>query len=496
MPPPPEPSAESLVWGPAALDAHREQTRRQLAEVAPIRERWMKANRYYYGEVTRLLRFIIEPAKRVLSLRCGPGHQLAELEPSAGVGLEICEEMTEVAKARHPEFRYVTGYPDTPDFPQHFEPGETFDYIVFNGIDETADVQAALRQIRPLAARQTRLVIVTYNHLWEPLYTLAEKLGLKVPSAEQNWLSDADIRNFLHLTGYEWLKTHQLVLFPKYLPLVSEFLNHLCARLPWIKALCMLQVHVARRAPEPVDMGRLKVSVVIPCKDEKGNIESAVTRMPQLGAHTEIIFCDDHSTDGTADEVRRMQAVHPDKDIRLVTGPGICKSKNVWTGFDAATGDVLMILDADLTTMPEELPYFLESLASGRAEFVNGSRLIYPMPTGAMKGANMIGNKFFSLAFSYLLEQRVKDTLCGTKVLWRTDWERIKPLVGTWGTMDRWGDYDLLFGAAKLNLRILDLPVHYQERIYGTTKMTKVFRNGLIMLQKCFYGFLKLKLGH
>jgi glycosyltransferase involved in cell wall biosynthesis len=177
-----------------------------------------------------------------------------------------------------------------------------------------------------------------------------------------------------------------------------------------------------------------------------------------------------------------------------VDGPGICKSKNVWTGFDAATGDILMILDADLTVMPEELPYFLDAITRCGIEFVNGSRLIYPVPKTAMKGANMAGNKLFSAVFSYLLGQRIKDTLCGTKVLWRSDWERIRPLIGTWGTMDRWGDYDLLFGAAKLNLRIMDQPVHYQERIYGVTKMTKVFKNGLIMLKMCLHGFHKLKL--
>jgi hypothetical protein len=155
-----------------------------------------------------------------------------------------------------------------------------------------------------------------------------------------------------------------------------------------------------------------------------------------------------------------------------------------------------MILDADLTTMPEELGYFLEVVASGQAEFVNGSRLVYPVPKGAMNTVNMLGNKFFSVAFTYLLGQRVKDTLCGTKVLWRSDWERIKPMLGSWGIDDRWGDYELLFGAAKLNLKILDLPVHYQERIYGSTKMTKVFRNGLVMLKMCWHGFLKLKLGY
>jgi glycosyltransferase involved in cell wall biosynthesis len=258
----------------------------------------------------------------------------------------------------------------------------------------------------------------------------------------------------------------------------------------------MVQIVVARPKPEPVNRSRLTVSVIIPCKNEKGNIEDAVKRIPELGHRTELIFCDDMSSDGTADEIRRMQQLYPDRLIRLVKGPGICKSTNVWTGFEAASGEILAILDADLTVMPEELPYFVDAICCGYAEFINGSRLVYPVPKTAMKAANMLGNKFFSLVFSYLLGQRIKDTLCGTKVLWRADWDRIRPMIGTWGTMDRWGDYELLFGAAKLNLRILDQPVHYQERIYGATKMTKVFENGIIMLKMCMHGFLKLRVDY
>jgi glycosyltransferase involved in cell wall biosynthesis len=323
---------------------------------------------------------------------------------------------------------------------------------------------------------------------------LAQRLHLKIPQGDQNWLAEQDLAGLLELTGFEWLKTYRVALFPKYVPLLAAFLNRFVAKLPLLQRLCMVEVLVARPIPQPVDPATLTVSVVIPCKDERGNIEDAVNRIPELGGATEIIFCDDKSTDGTADEVRRMQALHPERNIRLVDGPGICKSKNVWTGFEHATGDILMILDADLTVMPEELPYFVDAITRAGVEFVNGSRLIYPVPKAAMKGTNMLGNKFFSGVFSYLLGQRIKDTLCGTKVLWRSDWERIRPMIGTWGTLDRWGDYDLLFGAAKLNLRIMDQPVHYQERIYGATKMVKVFKNGLIMLGMCMHGFRKLKM--
>jgi glycosyltransferase involved in cell wall biosynthesis len=245
--------------------------------------------------------------------------------------------------------------------------------------------------------------------------------------------------------------------------------------------------------PEVGEADDYSVSVIIPCRNEEGNIESAVKRLPPLGKDTEVIFCDDKSTDGTRAEVERMMREHPDKIIRLVDGPGICKAKNVWAGFDAARNDILLILDADLAVMPEEMPRFIEALASNRGEFINGSRLVYPVPRAAMKMFNRMGNIAFSWLFSMLLGQRIKDTLCGTKVLWRRDWLRMRKYVDYWGVSDRWGDYDLLLGAAKLNLRILDLPVHYQERIAGVSKMTRVLHNARIMLVIMWNAAVKMR---
>ena len=491
-----EPEAKRGTWGPAALEQRRERTRNHLAKIAVRREGWINRNRYYYELLNRLLSFLVEPQKRVLSVRCDTGNLLAAVQPVKGKGIDICPEIIEIAQQRNPSFEFTVAFPDKEEFGPAFGPEEKFDYILFNDIGDTVDVLEALRNLKPLCQRHTRVLAITYNRLWEPLVTFAEWIGMKVPRTEQNWLSTLDIANLLKLAGFEALETHRIVILPKYVPLVSAFLNRFCARLPLLKRLCMTQVVVGRLLPPPVPKEELSVSVIVPCKDEKGNVEDAAQRIPQLGRQTEIIFCDDQSTDGTAEELLRVQSLYRDKDIRLERGPGVSKSRNVWTGFNAATGDILMILDADLTTIPEELPYFVDVIASGRAEFVNGSRLIYPVPKGAMTTANMLGNKFFSIAFTYLLGQHVKDTLCGTKVLWRSDWERIKPMLGSWGIEDRWGDYELLFGAARLSLKILDLPVHYQERICGSSKMTRVFRNGLVMLKMCWHGFLKLKLGY
>jgi len=486
---PPGPDS-APAWGPQALEAQNERNRQHQAVYAGSRAGWIRRNRYYHECLRRLLRHLVEPGKRVLNIRCQNGFLLDALEPRYGVGLEISREMVDVARAEYPRFSYHQA------FPEDFEWKEKFDYILLCDVGDVADVQKTLLRLESACDRHTRLVIYAFNYLWEPLINLAQRLHLKIPQTEQNWLSEHDLIGLLTLSGFEWLKTYRTALFPKYVPLLSAFFNRVVAKLPLIGRLCMVEVLVARAVPKPVDASSVSVSVIVPCKDERGNIEAAVTRMPELGRSTETIFCDDKSTDGTADEVRRMQRLHPERRIRLVEGPGICKSKNVWKGFEAATGDILLILDADLTVMPEELPYFIHAITRGGAEFVNGSRLVYPIPKAAMKTANVFGNKFFSAVFSYLLGQRIKDTLCGTKVLWRSDWERIRPMIGTWGTMDRWGDYELLFGAAKLDLRILDQPVHYQERIFGATKMTQVFKNGLTMLRMCWHGFRKLKMDY
>ena len=473
-----------------ALEYSRQRRRESQRRIAATRQRWVDRNRYYYDQIYQLLRFIIEPGRRVLSLRSQTGEFLEAVKPSVGVGVEITEEMAAVARARYPQYTFHTSDLET------MTVEGTFDYVLFSDISDTVDVLGALKRLVPVCDRNTRLVIYNYNRLWDAVLSWASRVGLRMPAEDQNWLSEADMRVLLRLGGFEELNVYRVVLFPKWIPLISSFLNRVVARLPGLSRLCMIYVMVARPHSAPVNAADVSVSIIVPCRNEEGNIEPAVKRMPPLGRHVELVFCDDHSTDGTADAVRRMQQAHPDKDIKLIQGPGINKAENVRTGFEAASGDVLMILDGDLAVMPEELPYFLDALVEGRGEFINGSRLVYPMPKAAMKLANSIGNKFFSMVFSYLLNRPIKDTLCGTKVLWRRDWQRIARLWGTWGVKDRWGDYELLFGAAKLQLQIVDLPVHYQERVYGVTKMTRVFWNGVHMLRMCGAAWVKLKRGY
>jgi hypothetical protein len=475
-------------FGPSALKRRADEVRQHYDRISASRGEYIAKNSYYYEQIYRLLRFIIPPGKRVLQVGCLTPDFLNAVQPSFGVGIDFSPQQIEECRRRFPhlQFRLHENYDVGED--------EVFDYILVTDINDQVDPIATLRALRPAMHDETRVIIDNYNHLWEPIIRFAERFGLKFPRPLQNWLSTDDLWNIMSLCDYEPLQVHRTVLLPKKIPLLSVLANSFFARLPGVQRLNITNMTVARPMPPRPPARDYTVSIVVPCRNEVGNVAAAVERIPSLGCRTEIVFCDDKSTDGTAEEIRRVQTLHADRDIKLYAGPGINKACNVRTGFDRAEGDILMILDADLTTMPEELHYFYDVIASGKAEFVNGSRFIFPMEGVAMQPLNAVGNRFFSGLVSILLGQRVSDTLCGTKVLWRHHWPAIRALVGTWGTDDRWGDYDLLFGAAKLHLRIVDLPVHYQERVSGQTKMTGRFRHGLVMLRMCWAAFVKFKL--
>jgi hypothetical protein len=475
-------------FGPAALERREREVREHYERICEGRADYIAKNAYYYEQVFQLLRFIIPPGKRVLQVGCLTPDFLNAVAPSFGVGIDLSARQVELASRRFPHLRFQVH--------KNYYVGNvgTFDYVIITDINDQVDPIASLRALAAVINDQTRVIVQNYNHLWEPLLRLTEWLGQKFPLPLQNWLSTPEVANILSLCDYEPLQVYRRVLAPKKILVLSRLANSFFARLPVVERLNLLCLTVAR----PVSRARANqdhsVSVVVPCLNEVGNVAAAVERIPDLGSHTEIIFCDDKSTDGTADEVRRLQELYPERDIKLYDGPGISKALNVHTGFDHARGEILMILDADLTTMPEELRYFYNVIASGKAEFVNGSRFVFPMEGEAMRPANIAGNRLFSSIFSFLLGQRITDTLCGTKALWRIHWPAIRALAGSWGADDRWGDYDLLFAAAKLHLRLVDLPVHYQERVSGVTKMTKRFRNGLIMARMCWAAFLRFKL--
>ncbi|MGA7104012.1 MAG: glycosyltransferase [Candidatus Deferrimicrobiaceae bacterium] len=459
-----------------------------LNALAPQADRWRAKNRYYYEFLEKILRFHVPPGSSVLVIGCGTGDLLHTLAPARGVGIDISPAMVEIARSKYPSLEFLTG--DAEDLPL----SEKFDYVILSDIvGYLEDIQRAFEEIRKVSHSRTRVIVTYYNYFWEPVLRAGEHLGMKRPQPDQNWLAPDDIQNLMSLAGFQTIRKGYGLLLPVRIPLLSNFFNRILVNIPLLRKLALVHLVVARPAPVPVPVETLSCSVVIPARNERGNIEGAVSRTPRMGKATELIFVEGNSSDGTAEEIERVIAANPDHDITLIRqGDGVGKGDAVRKGFAAAKGDLLMILDADLTMPPEELPKFVHALASGRGEFINGSRLVYPMEKQAMRFLNVLGNKFFSVAFTYLLDQRFKDTLCGTKVLFRQDYERIAAGRSYFGDFDPFGDFDLIFGAAKLDLKIVEVPIRYRERTYGSTQISR-FRHGWLLLKMSAFALRRIK---
>jgi hypothetical protein len=449
---------------------------------------WLKKNWYYHSLIANLYRSFIPYNSRVLHISCKNGFLLAAANPSYGVGIDEDRFCINEAQLQYPDYRFMVG-----DF-KTMELEETFDYVMVNlATMEADDVQKLFENIHKVSHASTKIIIDVYSCLWEPVLWILQKLSLRRPTMFKNWLSRNDIINFLSLADCEVITKDRHILLPIYIPLLSWVVNTFIAPLPLINKLCLSQWIVARPVPKKLNEQDYAVSVIIPCRNERGNVEAAVQLCPLMGKKTEIIFVEGHSRDNTLEEIKRVCAAYPEKNISYYVQKGKGKGDAVRLGFAQATGDVLMILDADLTVRPEELPKFYDALVKGKGEFINGSRLVYGMESEAMRFLNLIANYCFGIGFSWLLGQPIKDTLCGTKVLFKSNYEKIVANRSFFGEFDPFGDFDLIFGAAKLNLKIIDMPIRYKNRSYGTTQISR-FRHGFLLLGMSFIALKKFKL--
>jgi SAM-dependent methyltransferase len=458
--------------------------------IAADRQQFRRKAAFFHEEDLRYLRFLIPEGLRVLEIGCGTGDVLAGLKPSYGLGIDFSPAMIAQAKRLHPDLHFQIGDVEDPEFIASL-PGPFDVILIVDTMGALDDCQAALATLHPQCTRETRVVLAYYSHLWEPLVRVAEWIGWRPKQPLQNVMSAADIRALAELADFEPIKSESRLLSPLRLFGIGRLVNRFISVLPVIRHLSLRHYSVCRSLRQNADDIR-SASIVIPARNERGNIEQAIKRIPRFCDDLEIIFVEGHSSDGTMEEIKRVAAAYPDLDIKTMTQPGKGKADAVFTAFDAARCDVLMILDADLTMPPEQLPKFWHAIVSGKGEFINGSRLVYAMENDAMQFLNLIANKIFSLIFSWLLNQRFTDTLCGTKVLRRSDYQRLKKGRVYFGDFDPFGDFDLIFGATKLNLRCLEVPIRYAARSYGETQISR-FRHGVLLIKMVFFAFFRIK---
>jgi hypothetical protein len=443
-------------------------------------------SRQYRKVLAHYLNLILPKDASVLQIGSEFGFLLTKLNGSKKTGIEKNQAAIQYARANNQGCVFIEG-----DYTE-WTPKEVPEYVVISDtLNDVGDVQAVLEKVRSYSNPETRLVITFYSALWRPVLAIASLLGMRSAqnSRPQNWLTKQDLWNMLELSNWETIRTEARILCPIYIPIVSLLLNRGIA--PLLSFLCLSNIVIARPRKSLATKPQ-SVSVVIPARNEAGNIPAAVSRTPQMGEWTELIFIEGNSTDNTWEAIQRVKAENPDLRIKIGQQTGRGKGDAVRMGFNIAEGDVLMILDADLTVPPEDLPKFYNALSSGACEFANGSRLVYPMDKMAMQFLNLCANKFFGIAFSWILSQQVKDTLCGTKVILRKNYLKIAGNRSYFGDFDPFGDFDLLFGANKLNLKIRDIPVRYRERTYGTTNISR-WKHGVLLFRMLEFAARKLK---
>jgi len=458
---------------------------------AQSRDNWIKKNKYFYQDDYSYMRFLVNKNKSILDLGCGTGELLKELEPSFGVGVDLSKEMISVAENKYPEFNFIQGDLEDPEVLSSIE--GPFDYIILSDtIGYLEDCEVAFSNLHSLCDSNTRLIISYYSWHWEPILRFGEKIGLAMPSPGLNWLTSSDAIGFLHLADFEMVKKEWRQLIPKKFFGIGSFINRYFGTLPLVSRLALRNYIVAR----PLLQKTLKMpsaTVVIPCRNELGNVENAVKRIPNFCEEIEIIFVEGGSKDGTLEEIKRVIDLYPNKDIKVLEQDGSGKGDAVRKGFSNSRGEVLMILDADLTVPPEDLTKFYNAIASGKGEFINGTRLVYPMEQEAMRYLNYVGNRVFALLFTWLLNQRITDTLCGTKVLTKESYDEIAKNKDYFGDFDPFGDFDIIFGAMKNNLKCVEVPIRYRAREYGETQIDR-FRHGILLFKMVWFAYKKMKI--
>ena len=473
--------------------SRKKQIQQQSDKLAINRDRWISKNSFFYKNDHSYMGFLVGNGKRVLELGCGTGQLLNALNPSYGIGVDISANMISVAQQNYPDLKFIQGDLEDESFISSLQEEGPFDFIILSDtIGYLDDCENTFAGLHSLCTLDTRLIISYYSWRWQPLLTLGEKIGLKMPSVEMNWLSTEDTMGFLQLADFEPVKREWRQLVPRSLFGLGTLINRFIGTLPLIRRLS-LRNYIVARPVRKVGLNNPSTTVLIPCRNEKENIENAVKRLPDFCDDIEILFVEGNSHDGTLDEIHRVIDIYPNKDIKALVQDGSGKGDAVRKGFDHARGDILMILDADLTTPPEDLPKFYRANVTGKGEFINGTRLVYPMEDQAMRFLNFWANRTFSVIFTWLLNQRFTDTLCGTKVLTKANYEKVVANRSYFGDFDPFGDFDLIFGATKLNLKVVEIPIRYAAREYGETQISR-FRHGWLLLKMVIFAYKKLKI--
>ena len=459
------------------------------------RAKWLRKGKTFHNEDIKFLREIVPQDSNILELGCGNGHLLSSLKPKYGLGIDFSKNLIKEAKKKYTKLDFMEA--DIESLPSSINTKKTFDFIVISDtIGYLEDVEETLSSLHKYCNKNTRLIVSYYSPLWAPLLSLASYMKLKMSNVHSTLLTPTDISNFLHGAKFDSVRIERKILIPFKMFRLERIINRFLAPLPILSHICLRHYNISRSLETVKTNQELSASIIIPCKNELGNIKDAISRIPRFTKNLEVIFVEGNSKDGTWEEINAViknnKAKKSGLSIKAYKQPSKGKADAVFYAFNKASNDILFILDGDLTVAPETLEKFWKKISSGDAEYINGTRLVYPMDNNAMRFLNYIANKIFSILFTWLLGQRFTDTLCGTKVISKENYFRAKKKNSNLGNFDPFGDFFIIFGASRLCLKITEVPIRYKARAYGETQISR-FSHGLLLIRMLVFAFLRLK---
>ena len=445
------------------------------------RLKFLRDKKFLFSEISKFINNCINNSKEIF-LFCAGNSTIAN---------DIQSEKINIKEINVKLHQYTE---DRITYKKNFEKKdiENCDHVVIADIEHQNNPAFNLLQLSNFMKDEARIIVLSKNFFWMFILNFIKTIYNFSPT-RNNFLPSSYLINLYSSCNLEIVRSEKIIALPIYIPIVTNFINKIF-RLPILNWFCVLNVTILKKINTSEKKENQKISFIVPCKNEERNIPLFKDHIKSLSGKYEFLFGDDISTDQTLVEINKIKSELKNIEISTYTGPGICKSENVYKGIEISKGDILVIYDADLTVSFDDIEFAIKILVNSNADFINCTRMIYPQKDGAMKKLNFLGNSFFAILFSLLFRKKVTDTLCGTKIFYRRDWIKIKQDISNWGTKDLWGDYDLLIGAYKNNLKILEVPVTYYERTNGETKMTSVFKNALRMFYITIYAFYKLRL--
>jgi len=463
--------------------------------MAPARSSWIKKAKGFYSEDIRSMKEYIPKNSKILEIGCGNGNLLAALEPSIGVGIDISKGMIAEAKNKYDNIDFIEADIENTNILKKIN--QLFDFIIISDtIGYLNDIENTFNELHKVCSADTRIIVSYYSPFWEPILNIAARLKFKMPELPKLLLNEVDISELINSSDFETVKKQKKIIYPFTFFGLGRFINRFFSCLPILSYFCIRSYVIARSLKAASLDLPSSASVIIPCRNEKGNIRNALDRLPLFTKDIEIIFVEGHSKDGTWEEVQKVirdkSFIKKGFKMKAIQQKGLGKADAVFQAFSIATNDVLIILDGDLTVPPEDIPKFWKKISRGEAEYVNGSRLVYHMENEAMRLLNYIANKIFAVLFTWLLGQRFTDTLCGTKVIRKRHFDKACERNKELGNFDPFGDFFIIFGASRLNLKILEVPIRYRAREYGETQISR-FSHGFLLIKMVVFAFFKLK---